>query len=71
LRDGKIITKRNLYYKLVHYYSTYDKIDQDLEALGYNLNLPKEQLCIVSSSRTLILGDITCRFDGLDVSLKK
>ena len=42
LRKGQIITKRNLYYKLVHYYShKYNLVDSDLDLLCSNLSLSR------------------------------
>lgn len=56
VEKGEYITKRNLYYKLVHYYKIYSLIDSDIDLLTFNLNIVREDLHIVSSSRCLVFG---------------
>lgn len=60
IEKGEIITKRNLYYKLVRYYQDrYNQVDYDLELLSSNLKVNREDLKIFSSSRCLLFGHLT------------
>ncbi len=60
---GEFITKRNLYYKLIHYYKVYAGVDNDIEFLTLNLNAVREDLYIVSSSRCILLGNVKLKLD--------
>lgn len=59
----ELITKRNLYYKLVHYYKVYSAVDYDIELLALNAKAVREDLFIVSSSRCILLGNVTLKLD--------
>jgi DNA topoisomerase VI subunit A len=42
LQKGQIITKRNLYYKLINYYDhKYGQVDSDLDILCSNMDLTR------------------------------
>lgn len=64
LEKGEFITKRALYYKLVHYYQNYSTVDSDLDLLAANLALPREELGVISSSRCVCLGSLLLILDG-------
>ncbi len=58
----QIITKRNLYYKLVRYYQNrYVQVDEDLDLLCFNLSTTREQIRVFSSSRCLLSGYLTIK----------
>jgi DNA topoisomerase VI subunit A len=63
MEKEEFITKRNLYYKLIHYYRNYSLVDDDIELLAFNTGLEREDLRIVSSSRCLLLGGVTLHID--------
>lgn len=59
------ITKRNLYYKLINYYSSkYYQVRLDLEVICMNLSITRDQLRIVSSSRCLVFGHLCIKNQG-------
>lgn len=64
LEKEEFITKRNLYYKLVHYYRHYTLVDDDIELLSFNTGLEREDMRIVSSSRCLLLGALILHVDN-------
>ena len=66
-KKGECITKRNLYYKLIHYYKCYKQVDLDIEILTLNLNVSREELMIMSSSRCLMIGNVVLELDGNEV----
>jgi DNA topoisomerase VI subunit A len=63
MEKGEFITKRNLYYKLIHYYKAYGLVDDDIELITFNIDATREELHIVSSSRCLLLGNMTLYID--------
>lgn len=66
-KKGECITKRNLYYKLIHYYKCYKQVDLDIEILTLNLNVSREELMIMSSSRCLLIGNVVLELDGNEI----
>jgi DNA topoisomerase VI subunit A len=68
LEKEEFITKRNLYYKLVHYYRHYSLVDDDIELLSFNTQLERQDMRIVSSSRCLLSGTVTLHIDNTQLA---
>jgi DNA topoisomerase VI subunit A len=63
LASQQVITKRNLYYKLIHYYANkYAMVDSDIEIICFNVGITREQLGILSSSKCLIMGSLVVKY---------
>ena len=56
-----------MYYKLIQYYKCYKQVDLDIEILTLNLNVSREELMIMSSSRCLMIGNVVLELDGNEV----
>lgn len=63
--NDESITKRNLYYKLINYYSSkYYQVSFDLQIICMNLSITRDQLRIASSSRCLVFGHLCIKKSG-------
>lgn len=47
----------------MNYYKTYPLVDTDIELLAFNIGVLRDDLHILSSSRCIILGDLTLELD--------
>lgn len=67
LNSGQTATKRNIFYRLKKFYSSYNQLDDDIELICKNLNIRRKDLNILASSKGIFCGLLTLKCDEQEI----